>query len=283
MTDHTMTDPETSTWRRFTAVVATLAGLALTVGLALSYASVYRVAYHAGFDTVWVSGRGWQLRPAHLFPLTLDVPVLVGYAGTIALAGRRSVVWARGVLVACAVATVAAQVVDGAGLILEHTWIRALVHGWPPALAVLTAHLLVKILQALGFLVPPVVEVQRPSWVARSWAWAAQTVADMRAARRALDRGDMDRDTRADIGPDTDPDIGGDMTPDIRPDTGADMRPDTGGRDVIPFTGLRGRLVSAVLAGTMTQAEAARRGKVTPKTVSRWVKAARDTRTEATG
>jgi hypothetical protein len=119
------TDQPTTTWRRFTWAVAILGGLALTVGLALSYGSVYRVAYNAGFDDVWLDGGGWQLRPAHLFPLTLDVPVLVGYAGTIALAGRRSVAWARLVLIACSAATIAAQIIDGAGLVVEHAWVRA--------------------------------------------------------------------------------------------------------------------------------------------------------------
>lgn len=283
--------PADQTWRRFTWVVATLAGLALIVGLALSYASVYRVAYHAGFSTVWIYGDGWQLRPAHLFPLTLDVPVLVGYAGTIALAGRRSVAWARAVLLACSVATVAAQVVDGAGLIAEHAWIQALVHGWPPALAILTAHLLVKILQALGFLVPPVAEAARPTWVVRAWTWAAQALADMRDARRriAQDTGrDTEQDAQADTKTDTRPDAQQDTTPptvkDIRPPTQPD-NPQVSPH-VIPFAGRRGRVVAAVLAGTLTQTEAARREKVTPKTVGRWVKAARDaqdTRTSATG
>ncbi len=288
--------PADHTWRRFTWVVAILAGLALAVGLALSYASVYRVAYHAGFDTVWIYGPGWQLRPAHLFPLTLDVPVLVGYAGTIALAGRRSVAWARAVLAACSVATVAAQVVDGAGLIAKHDWIQALVHGWPPALAILTAHLLVKILQALGFLVPPVAEAQRPTWVVRAWTWIHQAVADMLAARRAI-REDMDRDARADTVPDTKQDLIGDIAADteagiktdIEPVVVKDIRPDkpqvTPG--VILFTGLRGRLVAQVLDGKMTQKEAAARAKVDPKTVGRWVKQAREAqatdRTEATG
>ena len=287
--------PDSHTWRRFTAVVATLAGLALVVGLALSYASVYRVAYHAGFDTIWIYGNGWQLRPAHLFPLTLDVPVLVGYAGTIALSGRRSVAWARAVLAACSVATVAAQVVDGAGLIAEHTWIRALVHGWPPALAILTAHLLVKILQALGFLVPPVAEAQRPTWVVRAWTWIGQAVADMQAARRAI-REDMDRDAQADTKKDTSQGAAGDTEVDIQPGIASDtepviakdIRPDkpqvTPG--VIPFTGLRGRLVAQVLEGKLTQKEAAARAKVDARTVGRWVKAAReaqDTSTEATG
>lgn len=287
--------PADQTWRRFAWAVAVFAGLALTVGLALSYASVYRVAYHAGFDTIWIYGNGWELRPAHLFPLTLDVPVLVGYAGTIALAGRRSVAWARIVLIACSAATVAAQVIDGAGMIAEHTWIRALVHGWPPALAVLTAHLLVKILQALGFLVPPVAEAEQPSWVARAWTWGVQVVADMRATRRALDRGDMDRseqdtttDNTADIREDSAPDTDGDMKRDSRADIQAGSGPDKQqvGPGVLPFTGRRGRVVASVLAGKVTQAEAARRENVTPKTVGRWVKAAREAqsdRTEATG
>lgn len=288
--------PADQTWRRFAWAVALFAGLALTVGLALSYASVYRVAYHAGFDAIWIYGNGWELRPAHLFPLTLDVPVLVGYAGTIALAGRRSVAWARIVLIACSAATVAAQVIDGAGMIAEHTWIRALVHGWPPALAVLTAHLLVKILQALGFLVPPVAEAEQPSWVARTWRWGVQVVADMRATRRALDRGDMDRATEQDTRPDSTRDIREDSEPDIDGDTkrdsSADMRSNAGpdkpqaGPDVLPFTGRRGRVVASVLAGKLTQAEAARREKVAPKTVGRWVKSAREAqadRTEAAG
>ena len=50
--------------------------------------------------------------------------------------------------------------------------------------------------------------------------------------------------------------------------------------------GRRARLVSAVLAGDMTQAEAARKEKVSPKTIGRWVKAAReaqDTKTAVNG
>jgi hypothetical protein len=297
----------TNTWRRFTSTVAALAGVALIVGLALSYGSAYAAAYDAGFDTIWIQGGDWQLRPAHLFPFTLDVPVLVGYAGTIALAGRRSVTWARLVLVVCSAATIALQVLDGADLIKDNATITALVHGWPPALGILTAHLLVKILQALGFLVPPVAEAERPSWVARTWAWAAQVLADMRTTRQALARGDMDRvieaDTRTAIAPPTQTDTWQDNTADMRADingpeaapqedTAPDISRDIAAdkpqvtHEVIPFTGQRGRLVSAVLAGTMTQAEAARRGKVTPKTIGRWVKAAReaqDTQTAVNG
>ena len=173
---------EERTWRRFTATAAVFAGLALVVGLALSYGSVYRASYHAGFDTIWWQHGGRQVRAAHLFPLTLDVPVLVGYAGTIALTGRRSVVWARFVLWSCGAATVAAQVADGAEWVTGHGWVRAVIHGWPPALAVLTAHLFVKIVQALGFLVPPAAEPVRPSWVARSWAWVVRARADVQAA-----------------------------------------------------------------------------------------------------
>lgn len=297
----------TNTWRRFTGAIAVLAGLALIVGLTLSYGSAYTAAYDAGFDTVWVQGGTWQLRPAHLFPLTLDVPVIVGYAGTIALAGRRSVTWARLVLIVCSAATIALQVLDGADLIKDNAVVTALVHGWPPALGILTAHLLVKILQALGFLVPPVAEAERPSWVARTWTWTVQVFADMQATRRALARGDMDRVIEADTSPVIAPpiqvDTGQDMSPDIRADIDTptvalqeDIAPPTAqdttadnpqvNHDVIPFTGQRGRLVSAVLAGTMTQAEAARRGKVTPKTIGRWVKAAREaqnTRTAVNG
>jgi len=294
----------TNTWRRFTGTVAVLAGVALIVGLALSYGSAYAAAYDAGFDTVWLDGGTWQLRPAHLFPFTLDVPVLVGYAGTIALAGRRSVTWARLVLVVCSAATIALQVLDGADLIKDNATITALVHGWPPALGILTAHLLVKILQALGFLVPPVAEAERPSWVARTWTWAAQVLADMRTTRQALARGDMDRaieaDTRLDTGPvtgavitaDTRQDTAADTQQDIAPpkavDISADTTPDNPqvNPDVIPFTGRRARNIAQVLAGTMTQAEAARREKVTPKTIQRWVKAAReaqDTQTAVNG
>jgi hypothetical protein len=289
------TDQPTTTWRRFTWAVAVLGGLALTVGLALSYGSVYRVAYNAGFDDAWLDGGGWQLRPAHLFPLTLDVPVLVGYAGTIALAGRRSVAWARLVLIACSAATIAAQIIDGAGLVVEHAWVRALVHGWPPLLAVLTTHLLVKILQALGFLVPPVAEAERPSWVARTWAWVAQAVADMRATRRALDRGDMDRTPATTPGADTREDARGDLAGDVRSDSAGDTRPDAGtdtespsaadsGPDIaadnpqvaVPkLTLTQRRLVDRVIAREITQVEAAKKANVSTKTIGRWVTAVR--------
>lgn len=294
-------DAPTRTWTRFAGAVAVLTGIALTVGLALSYASVYHVAYDAGFDRPWITTSTWQLRPAHLFPLTLDVPVLAGYAGTIALAGRRSVIWARIVLLACAAATIAAQVADGAGLITHYVWVRALVHGWPPALGILTAHLLVKILQALGLLIPPVTEAERPSWVARSWAWGVQAVADMRGAVRALKRGDMDRDgetaartdtatdATSDAGPDSQPDVAADATAAIGGDTMGDSRDATDADNqqvrpkVTPKLTLRERrVVERVLRGELTRGQAAKQVGKSSRTVERWVADARAAnRTEA--
>jgi hypothetical protein len=288
------------TWRRFTGVVAVAGAVALAIGMTLSYASLYRMAYNAGFDDAWIRGDGWTLRPAHLFPLTLDVPILVGYAGMIALAGRRSVGWAKLVLVACSVATVAAQIVDGAGWVTEHAWIQALIHGWPPALALMTGHLFVKIVQALGYLVPPVAEPTRRSWVARSWAWVVRLRADIRTTPDVptddhtqgdipnVTRPDTDRDTRGDIGPDahadTQQDIDGDSDRTSDGDNTQVSDQFRGAGNVTQFAGAKGRLIARALDGEITQAEAARRAKVSPKTMGRWVKdarAAREARSEA--
>lgn len=218
------------TWRRFTSVTAGAVGAAVVIGLALSYASLYRVAYNAGYDNPWLTWGDMSVRPAHLFPLTLDLPILVGYAGRIALAGRRSAVWATGVLVACSVGTVAAQVVDGADWVAEHKTVQAVIHGWPPLSVFLTLHLLVMILQALGYLVPPVREAVRPSWPARVWAWTRRLRADIETAPAVATPGawvdttpDMPGDAGSAVSGDSS-DTGTGRTPDAGLDAGRDMR-----------------------------------------------------------
>lgn len=240
------------TWRRFTSVTAGAGGFVLVIGMVLSYASLYEMAYNAGFDQGWITAFGQTLRPAHLFPLTLDVPVFVGYAGSIALAGRVSRQWAVFVLVSCGGVTVAAQMVDEAGLVVGHVWVRALIHGWPPLISMIAAHLFVKIVQALGYLTPPVQERARPSWPARVWAWLRRLRADIETAPvtatpgawvgrsgdtvRALsgDSGGAgpDRHLISDVTPDVTPDLTGDMTGRAvsgdSGDTSADTDLDTG-------------------------------------------------------
>ena len=251
------------TWRRFTVWSALLTGGALSIGLALSYASAYRAAFHAGYEKPWFTAFGISVRPAHLFPLTLDVPLLVGYAGTIALAGRRSRVWATLVLAACSAATIALQVADGAGLVADHKWVRAVIHGWPPALAVLTAHLFVLMLQALGFLVPPAAEPTRPSWIARSWRWVIRTRKDIQAAS------DKDQDTGQPDAPQETPGL--DSPPDMEtPGQGQASTEDTSG--VVDMTTRKPSLESLlpkVRTGELTQAKAARLAGVSAKTVQR--------------
>lgn len=221
------------TWRRFTTVTAGAVGAAVVIGLALSYASLYRVAYNAGYDNPWLTWGDTSVRPAHLFPLTLDLPILVGYAGRIVLAGRRSAVWATGVLVACSVGTVAAQVVDGANWVAEHRWVQATIHGWPPLSVFLTLHLLVMILQALGYLVPPVQERPRPSWPARAWAWARRLRADIDTAPATATPGAW-----VDMGADIRPDIAAGASLDIRPDSDWRAGVDARGGDIALTSGM---------------------------------------------
>ncbi len=157
---------EDRTWLRFTCATLLPTIAVVIIGGVLSYDAVERVALNAGFGEA----------EAAWFPLTLDLPVLVGYAGAIALRGRPSVYFARFVLAVSGAATVAIQAADAAGLVQQDELLTAVIHAWPPLSAILCVHLFVLLMQSLGFLVPPIAEDARPPLVVRVWTWTVSTV-----------------------------------------------------------------------------------------------------------
>ncbi|GLY32084.1 hypothetical protein Kisp02_54490 [Kineosporia sp. NBRC 101731] len=308
------------TWRRVIWVAAISSIVVILICMAVCFAAAYRFTYTAGFDTVWIDTGARQVRPAHLVPLTLDLTVLVAYLARLALTGRPSAAYATLVLVICSAVTIAVQVTDGwitgtdADMAGAELWARVLIHGWPAALMAITAHLLMLMLHALGYLVPPAyATTQRLPLLTRAGRSLAQLAADIRGVIRAAKRGDMDRDIREDTRPDapaenhpdaqpdTLPDTAADTTEATRPDTAPDTAPDTQpdaeedtdaateadtgpdiGPDklqVIPKIAARlslkeRRIVDAWITGDITQAEAARKVGKTPRTISRWVERA---------
>ena len=70
---------------------------------------------------------------------------------------------------------------DGAGLVINSVAVHSAVRCWMGAFPIITAHLFVKIVQALGYLRPPVADV-RPSWIVRAWRWVRRTQADLASA-----------------------------------------------------------------------------------------------------